>query len=482
MINQGFFTKNKKVLVVGAGRSGMAALRLLAAQGCQLAISDGGPLAKLSAEDQQWLVDQQVFQEFGGHDQNTFVAAQCIVVSPGVPLDLLELAAARRNDIPLIGELELGTLFTDIDIVAVTGTNGKTTVTTMVGELLKASGRQVFVGGNIGTPLCEFVISGANAEVLVLEVSSFQLDSATSFHPHIAILLNISPDHLDRYGSYEEYVASKMKIFKRQKRDDFAVINGDDLQINHRLADIPSTIRAFGRKKSCHARLVGTTAVINLPQGAGEEYPLPQSLSVYPNSDNCLAAITAVRLLGCPPDAIVQGLAAFKSLEHRNTLVATINGVDYVDDSKATNIGALQSALLGMGKPVHLIAGGRDKGGDYRLAAEEIRTKVKNLILIGEAADKMAAAFADFVEISRAQSLAEAVSMAAQLAHAGEVVLLSPACSSFDMFSNYVERGKAFQQAVAAINEGGAASAVNRPRNDSLARNSMNPRSQAPCE
>lgn len=460
MIDADFFSKDKNVLVVGAGSSGMAALRLLAKQGCQLAISDGGPLAGLNKEDQKWLEDNEVFLEFDGHDQNTFLSAQCIVVSPGVPLDIAELAVARSKGIPVIGELELGALYTDIDIIAVTGTNGKTTVTTMIGDLLKVAGKMVFVGGNIGTPLCEFVISGAKADVLVLEISSFQIDSAKRFHPHIALLLNVSPDHLDRYASYEAYVASKMKIFKRQKRDDFAVISSDDPQINKRLVEIPSTIRTFGRTKNSHARLVNNKAMIQLPQGLEEEYPLPEALRAYPNSDNCLAAIVAVRLMGCPPAAIVKGLHNFKCLEHRLTHVATINDVVFIDDSKATNIGALQSALAGMTQPVNLIAGGRDKGGDYRLIAEEIRTKVKNLILIGEAAEKMAAAFADFVEIKRAHSMDEAVTMAVDMAKAGEVVLLSPACSSFDMFSNYVERGKAFQKAVAAVKSKGGGNAI----------------------
>lgn len=458
MIDAGFFTKNKNVLVVGAGRSGMASLRLLADQGCQLAISDGGPLAKLSEADQQWLDDHHVFKEFDGHDQQTFACAQCIVVSPGVPLDMAELELAREKGIPVIGELELGALFTDIPIVAITGTNGKTTVTTMIGALLKAAGQNVFVGGNIGTPLCEFVVSGDKVDTLVLEVSSFQLDTAMSFHPHIALLLNISPDHLDRYESYGAYADSKMKIFSRQKRHDFAVINGDDPQINKRLTAIPSIIREFGRKNRCHARLSGQKAILHLPHGSCEEYQLPQSLCSYPNSDNCLAAITAVRLLGCPPRSIVEGLANFKPLDHRLTQVGTVDGVDYIDDSKATNIGALQSALNGMDKPVHLIAGGRDKGGDYRIVAEEIRTKVKTLILIGEAAEKMSAVFGDFVEIRRALTMDEAVAMAAHTACPGEVVLLSPACASFDMFSNYAERGKAFQDAVAALTKGEAGS------------------------
>ncbi|MBU0681738.1 MAG: UDP-N-acetylmuramoyl-L-alanine--D-glutamate ligase [Proteobacteria bacterium] len=454
MIDADFFIKNKNILVVGAGRSGMAALRLLEAQGCQLAISDGGPLAKLSQGDQQWLEDHKVFQEFGGHDLKTFLCAQGIVVSPGVPLDMPELVAATDKNIPVIGELELGALFTDIDIIAVTGTNGKTTVTTMIGELLQAAGRKVFVGGNIGTPLCDFVVSAAPADVLVLEVSSFQLDTAYSFHPHVAVLLNISPDHLDRYASYEAYAESKMRIFRRQKRDDLAVINGDDPLIKKRLAEIPSTIREFGRKKSSQAHLIGSKAMIQFPQQAVEEYALPEVLSSYPNSDNCLAAIMAVRLMGCPSEAIVKGLAGFKPLEHRLTHVATINDVVYIDDSKATNIGALQSALTGMKNPVHLIAGGRDKGGDYGLISKEIKTKVKTLIVIGEAADKMAAAYGDLVEIVRASSMDEAVRQAARMAQPGEVVLLSPACASFDMFSGYAERGRVFQHAVAALKAG----------------------------
>ena len=453
MIDASFFTKNKNVLVVGAGRSGMAALRLLAGKDCQLAISDGGPLKNLSIEDQQWLDDHKVFQEFDGHTVEMFLSAECIVVSPGVPLEMEEIIAATEKGIPVIGELELGALYTNKDIIAVTGTNGKTTVTTLIGELLEADGKEVFVGGNIGTPLCEYVTSSQTADVLVLEVSSFQLDTIVSFHPHIALLLNISPDHLDRYESYDAYADSKMKIFNRQKRDDYAVINGEDSEIKKRLTMIPSTIREFGRTKSSHARLIGNTAVVMLPQGSEEEYKLPKELAVLPNGDNCLAAITAARLMGCTPEGIQHGLEGFHSLAHRLTEVTNIDGVVYIDDSKATNVGAVKSALSGIDKPVHLIAGGRDKGGDYQLLGQEIRTKVKNLILIGEAADIIAKEFDGDVAITRAASMNDAVVQASCLAESGDVVLLSPACASFDMFASYVERGNVFQKAVKKLSK-----------------------------
>lgn len=451
MIEAKFFTNNKNVLVVGAGRSGLAALRLLARQGCRLAVSDGGPLHRLAAEQQQWLHDKQVVMEFDGHRTETFCRVHCIVVSPGVPLELPQLAAARQRGIPVISELELGALFTDVDIVAVTGTNGKTTVTTMIGAMLSADGKRVFVGGNIGTPLCDFVARQEEADVLVLEVSSFQLDSCASFRPHVAVLLNISPDHLDRYASYAAYADAKMQIFRRQRRHDFAVINGDDTEIAGRLSAIPSTIRKFGRQKSCQARMVGNTALVQLPGEGQEEYPLPEEISTYPNSDNCLAAILVARLMACGAEAVEQGLADFRCLEHRLRTVAIIRGVTYIDDSKATNIGALQSALAGMTGPVHLIAGGRDKGGDYCLASGDVSRRVKSLILMGEAADKMAAAWGEYVRVMRAASLEEAVNLAAEQAQGGEVVLLSPACASFDMFSSYSERGRVFQEAVAAL-------------------------------
>ncbi|PLX51349.1 MAG: UDP-N-acetylmuramoyl-L-alanine--D-glutamate ligase [Desulfobulbaceae bacterium] len=454
MIEAKFFTNNKNILVVGAGRSGMAALRLLARQGCRLAVSDGGPLDRLDAEQQQWLLDKQVALEFDGHRTETFCRSHCIIVSPGVPLDLPQLAEARQSGIPVIGELELGALFTDVDIVAVTGTNGKTTVTTMIGAMLAADGKRVFVGGNIGTPLCDFVAREGKADVLVLEVSSFQLDSCAAFRPHVAVLLNISPDHLDRYASYAAYAEAKMQIFKRQRRHDFAVINGDDPEIVGRLSAIPSTIREFGRKKSCQARMAGNTALLQLPAEAVEEYSLPEEISTYPNCDNCLAAIMVARLMACRAEAVAQGLAAFRLLEHRLRTVAIIRGVTYIDDSKATNIGALQSALAGMTGPVHLIAGGRDKGGDYSRVSGDVSRRVKSLILIGEAADKMAAAWGEDVRVVRAASLEEAVRLAAGQAQSGETVLLSPACASFDMFSSYSERGRAFQEAVAALEAG----------------------------
>ena len=432
-----------KVLVVGAGCSGLAALRLLAEQGCQLWLSDGGSRQGLSQVDQDWLEENDVACEFEGHSQEFFSQAELIVVSPGVPLEMAALVEAQQQGTPVIGELELGWLFVNEPVIAITGTNGKSTVTTLVAQLLESQGKKVFVGGNIGTPLCHYVNGADKAEVLVLEVSSFQLDTAVSFRPRVGVLLNISPDHLDRYPSYQAYGDSKMRLFMNQANDDLAIINGDDQEVLSRKQMLPGQVQSFSRNdQGCEEGLL----LVN--RGNTEQYQLPSALNSSPNRENCQAAIMAARALGCSKEAVQKGLSSFRSLDHRLTEVLTINGVRFVDDSKATNIGAVQSALAGLQGGVILIAGGRDKGGDYRLLRPQVKQVVKHLVLLGEAAEEMATALADLVSVEQAKSMAEAVRLAAARGQKGDVVLLSPACASFDMFSSYGERGDVFCQAV----------------------------------
>ena len=449
MMTVDFFQTGTRMLVVGAGSSGLAALRLAAQKGCELALSDGGPQTALAEKERQWLSEQGVETEFGGHTSATFLAAQVIIVSPGVPLDLPELVAARKRDIPIIGELEFASLFLTRPVVAVTGTNGKTTVTTLIGHILREAGHDVFVGGNIGTPLSDFVARGQDADVAVLEVSSFQLDGCQSFHPHIALLLNISPDHLDRYASFHAYGDSKMSMFARQDKNDWAIINGDDGEISKRRAVIGARLLTF----SALADGAGEELVVEF-QGNRECYLLPEALRGQPNRANSQAAILAARAFGCPVTAIGAGLARYQPLAHRLVTVARLAGVRYVDDSKATNIGAVVSALQGQQSPVILIAGGRDKGGDYQLLLPQLRRIVRLLILLGEAAPLMAEKLAAEVETVRVADMEEAVRLAAAQARAGETVLLSPACASFDMFRSYQERGHVFQQAVMALSGG----------------------------
>lgn len=447
-----------RVTVLGLGRSGLAAVRLLKKMGAEVAVSEAGPAAKIAPEASTWLTAHGVRLECGGHTPEFFAGRDLLVVSPGVPLDLPLLQTAAAAGVPVLGELALACALVSTPIIAITGTNGKSTVTELVGEMFRAAGTAVFVGGNLGTPLSEYLLGTEECEVLVLEVSSFQLDTAPGFQPEVAVLLNISPDHLDRYPDYEAYAASKFAVFAGQKKSGAAIFNRDDVELTRRLAAYPRPGRPFSYGQEANDSVLG--AGVNGPEirvrlGSDlppEEYSLMSSdLGQEPNIHNSAAAILAARLLGCPAAAVRRALAGFKLLNHRLALVAEVNGVQYFDDSKATNIGATAAALQGMTRPVVLIGGGRDKGGDYALLHQVVRAKVKAVVLIGEAREKMAASFAGVTRVELAGSLEEAVAIAGNLAGAGAAVLLAPACASFDMFSSYAHRGRVFRAAVGAL-------------------------------
>ncbi|MDH4320303.1 MAG: UDP-N-acetylmuramoyl-L-alanine--D-glutamate ligase [Desulfobulbaceae bacterium] len=439
------------VLVVGLGKSGLSAVRFLLQIGAKVSVSEGGRLDRLGRETRRWLDGERVFVEEGGHSSELFCSVDHILLSPGVPLSLPAVVAAKAKGVPVFGEMALAAQFMKTPMVAVTGTNGKSTVVTLLGDLFRAANKKVFVGGNIGTPLTDYLQGNQEAEVAVLEVSSFQLDTAVAFRPTVGVLLNITPDHLDRYASYDEYAASKFSLFRSQGRGDAAVLNADDPKILKR-AEQSSHERLFlfGHDLAGHNGARVEKGVVTVRGfGAPESYDLAGTcLAESPNSENSAAAIIAARIMGCTPSCIKKGLASFAPLAHRLTLVADVEGVRYLDDSKATNIGAAKSALEGIHGPVVLIAGGRDKGGDYGLMADVVRDKVKHLLLIGEASEKMAAAFAGLTQVEKLITLEEAVARAHQLAQAGDTVLLSPACASFDMFTGYAHRGEVFQEAV----------------------------------
>jgi len=442
------------VVVVGLGKSGLSAVRFLLGQGVRVSVSEGGRRDRLDREILRWLEGERVCLETGGHSSEFFCAADCILVSPGVPLDLPALVAARQAGIPVVGEMALAAQFMKTPMVAVTGTNGKSTVVTLLGALFAAAGRKVFVGGNIGTPLTDYLAGPQDAEVAVLEVSSFQIDTAGAFRPQVGVLLNITPDHLDRYPSFGAYAESKFNLFAAQEPEDVAILNHDDPESMAAKALWPrSKVFFFGHELAGRdGALLDCTSVVLQGLGGGERYELAgTALAESPNRENSAAAILAARLSGCPAAAIAQGLADFAPLAHRLALVAEVDGVRYYDDSKATNIGAVQSALEAMTGPVILIAGGRDKGGDYRLLNKAMGRRVKHLLLIGEAREKMAAAFAALTEVEQLAGLEEAVARAHQLARPGDTVLLSPACASFDMFNSYAHRGEVFRKAVGDI-------------------------------
>ncbi len=450
---------HKRVLVVGLGRSGIAAAVLCAARGAQVTVTDKRPAAELGAALAQ--LPASVVYELGGHKQETFLGADLIVLSPGVP-EIPELTAARAAGVEVTGELELASQFVSATIVAITGTNGKSTVTTLVGEMLRATGRPTFVGGNLGEPLAEAVGTPAAAAggFCVVEVSSFQLETVGTFHPRVAVLLNITPDHLDRYDGLEGYAAAKARVFAAQTPDDFAVVNFDDPLAVRASAAARSRRDGFSIVQSlATGAWLGGPLMLKLAQQPPESYPadLTWLLGQRHNQANALAALLAARLAGASPAEARAGLLAFRPLSHRMELVAEADGITYYDDSKGTNVGAVVAALDGFPRRVVLIAGGRDKGGDYAPLAEALERVGRAAILIGEAADKMQAAFDGVVPIERAATLEAAVDAARRLAHPGDAVVLSPACSSFDMFRDYAHRSEVFRAAVTRVTQTGSA-------------------------
>jgi len=464
MTRQTIQLADRKVLVVGLGKSGRSAVRFCQASGATVAVSEA---SAGTPADAAWLASCGVAAEFGGHSRELCLWAELILLSPGVPYDLPVFHEARGKGIPVIGELALAPQYLKTPVIAITGTNGKTTVTTLIGELLRASGYQVVVGGNIGTPLTDYLQGNQEAEWLVLEVSSFQLDAAGRFRPAIGLMLNLSPDHLDRYPSYEAYALAKLRLFAHQHQSDVSIINQDDPD-TVRLTNGMKHLRpcwanrrclSFGQHvqgrhgaevKGSNVRLWGDWL------NTGEElYDLQGSaLALSPNRENAAAAILAARAAGCQPAGIRQGLANFQPLPHRLTEVCEVEGVRYINDSKATNIGAVQAALEAIDAPVVLIAGGRDKGGDYRLLNQQVQAKVKAMLLIGEAKGQMSTIFAPLTQVEEMESLAQAVQRAQQLARQGDVVLLSPACSSFDMFASYSQRGQVFSDLALGLLQG----------------------------
>lgn len=431
--------------VMGLGVSGRAAVRYLVSRGIRVSVSES---RSLPPADLAFLAGQGAESECGGHTLSFLQQADQVLVSPGIRWDLDILQQLRALGIPVLGELALVAPLLQRPVVAVTGTNGKTTVTALIGELLRGTGKGVFVGGNIGTSLFEYLLNPDGIDVLVLELSSFQLEAAGSFKADVAVLLNVTPDHLDRHGSMTGYAEAKMKIFAGQGKGDTAIICGDDSLCRQLSAELKNQQRLlFGHGDDCQARINNHAVEVDW-QGCRERYDLTGTmLDTATGHLNSAAAILAARSLDCPAGIICRGLAAFQVAEHRMTLVGEAAGVAYYDDSKATNTGAVLSALDNFAGNVILIAGGRDKGDDYSLLRESVHQKVRLLILIGEAAELIARGVDGATEIRRAASMDEGVELAAAAARAGDVVLLSPACASFDMFENYGHRGRVFAAA-----------------------------------
>lgn len=436
--------KDKRVVVVGLGASGVAACRLLASRGARVVGTD----AKVEvSQDARRLEDEGVALVLGGHADARLSEADLVVVSPGVPR-FAELDAAEGRGVRIWGEVELAVqaLAKPAPVIAIGGTNGKSTTTSLVGELLAAAGKKVFVGGNLGEPLAAHADEAF--DVVVLEVSSFQMERVESFRPKVGVLLNVTPDHLDRYPSEAAYADAKGNAFVRQTEDDFAVVPHGDEVCLRQAARGKGRVLTFGMHGDVR---VTADAIVD---GAARYDRKAIALQGGHNALNVAAALAAVRPFGVAPEVARRVLASFRGLAHRMAFVRERGGVRFYDDSKGTNVGAAVTAIRGVAEErVVLVAGGRDKGGSYGPLVDALRERGRAAVLIGEAKHLMSEAIGDVVPVRLAGSMEEAVAVAAELAQPGDAVLLSPACSSFDMFESYKHRGEVFVRAVLALPE-----------------------------
>ena len=451
--------KGKKVLVVGLGKSGHSAALFLRRLGAQVTVSDIRSAEALGKELPA-LLEEGIAVETGGHGLLTFRRQDLIVVSPGVPMTTPELQQVRQLGLPITGEVELASRFLKTKILAITGSNGKTTTTNLCGEILKAGGLQTQVGGNIGIPVIELVESPENqsehaAEAWsVLEVSSFQLETAETFRPKIAVILNITPDHLDRHGTFEKYALAKERIFGAQTADDFLVLNGDGPRVQQAASRAKSQVYWFSPSKMVRqgASVVNGVIAFRANDQASFE-PIVSvtdiSLKGAHNVENVLAAVCAARLTGVSAEAIASAVRNFRAVEHRLEFVADIKGVHYFNDSKATNVDAAMKAIAAFTGGVHLILGGKDKDSDYTLLRPLIEERVAAVYTIGAAAEKIEREIAGATRVLPVKTLAAAVDAAGRNAKQGEVILLAPACASFDQFDSYEHRGRVFKELVA---------------------------------
>ena len=429
---------NKNIVVVGLGMSGFAVARFLKKRGATVIVTDKAEEDKLEAYAPV-LREMGVKMELGQHRIDTFEKSDLIIVSPGVPHDILPIKKAALKGIPILGEIELACRFILEPVVAVTGTNGKTTTTTLLGDMLKNSGKKVFVGGNIGNPLIDYVDKGEKAEIIVVEVSSFQLDTIDTFRPKVAVALNITEDHLDRYSDFAAYASSKARIFENQKESDVAVFNGLDPFTGSICKDIKSKKLPFYNQMTDDAEINTIFKLLDFSS---------INLLGKHNLENAYAASLAALAIGGSLEGIQSALSNFKGLLHRLEHVASINGINFFDDSKATNVDAVAKALETFSKPIILIMGGRDKGGNFQTLRDLVCQRVKKLIVLGEAKEDILFALGDITPTKGASSMEDAVLSAYHAASPGDVVLLSPACASFDMYDSYARRGEDFCRAV----------------------------------
>jgi len=457
-----------RVAVVGLARSGVAAARLLQEAGALVTVADRknrGELINVLGS-----LDRAATRFALGSDyESALEEVDLVVISPGVPYRLEALERVRRRGVKVISELDLASRFLSAPILAVTGTNGKSTTVTLIGRMLQASGKRIFVGGNLGTAISEAAVQSLQVvkmgrpcpyDALVVEVSSFQLETIEQFHPWVAAMLNVTVDHQDRYSSIDEYIAAKNRIFENQTPSDYALFNLDDSRVAPLRRHAKARVLGFTRTQTVPSDLAGGTyldhdRIMTTVGGQTQEICARSEVKIIGNHnvENAMVAATYALLSGCPLGIIRQVLGEFPGLEHALEVVRERRGIRFINDSKGTNVDATLKALESIDQPIWLIAGGRDKGGDFSRLAPAIRRRVKRLILIGEAAPLIAKAMEGYQAIERADTLKQAVESASAGADAGDVVLLSPACASFDMFADYQDRGRQFKALVQSLPE-----------------------------
>lgn len=456
--------KGKKVLVVGFGLSGVAVAKYMSKQGARVTVTDMKQKADLN-DSVNACGDLKIEYELGKHNNKTFHSVDLIVVSPGVPLNIKPLEEAREKSIPITSEIELAIAAIKEPIIAVTGTNGKTTTTTLIGEMFKADGKIAYVGGNIGKPLIDYVTEGQKADVIVAELSSFQLELTEKLTPAVAVFTNLEEDHLDRYGDMQAYTAAKKKLLKACDRNSFVILNYDSANIAKFKDENVGKLLWFTKKNPIH--IGGNFAedfcgaycdgqprsVIAKVNGKEEVYDLSQfRLFGEHNRENLLAAVCAARAMGVAPKAIQSVISTFKGVSHRLEFIRKKDGVFFFNDSKGTNVMSVQRSLAAFSaNPIILIAGGKDKGGDFAPLIDLVKKKCKILILLGEAKEKINRAIGDFAETYLVGTFEEAVLLAYQKSRSGDIILLSPGCASYDMFKNYEERGDYFKKLVSQL-------------------------------
>lgn len=445
--------QNLRILVIGVGKTGIATIRFLVRHGAKVVATDEKPFAELKgAMDELGELYSDV--EFARYDPDILSGLDMIIPSPGVPPSNFLLSEAIQRKISILGEIELAYRFLKPPMIAITGTNGKTTTTTLIGKILSRDGKSAFVGGNIGNPLIGYVDGKQDDNYVVVEVSSFQLQWIEHFRPYLSILLNTTCDHVDYHGTFEAYRITKERIFENQTKRNFAILNGNEPNSMNLAKKLMSKVLFFSTSKKVrdgmfldHNRLVYQSS-----DGMCEEYPLDMiKIPGLHNVENVMAAVMAARVCGCLPENIVEAIEDFRGISHRIEFVEDKRGVAFYDDSKGTNVGAVVRALESFSRPIILLLGGRDKEGDFETLSPLIKEKVKELVLFGEARLRINDLIGGIVKTTPVVTLKEAIDIAYQHSIPGDVVLLSPGCASFDEFSNYKERGRFFKDVVRSL-------------------------------